>query len=115
MQGGGGPRYRRGMPSTPTAPIVAAGLVGGYVVARRTKIRPLGGAVLGAAGLVAGRRWLRTTGPATTALLSGVYLGGFGASHPLAKRIGAWPSVLTVAGVSAVAAYALSDRKAGTR
>jgi hypothetical protein len=101
------------MASIPTAPVVAAGLLGGYLVARTTGVRPLGGAVLGAAGLFAGRTWLRTTGPATTALLSGVYLGGFGASHPLAKKLGAWPSVLAVAGVSAGAAYALSDRKAG--
>jgi hypothetical protein len=101
------------MASIPTAPVVAAGLVGGYVVARRTKIRPLGGAVLGAAGLMAGRTWARTTGPATTALLSGVYLGGFGASHPLAKKIGPWPAVLSVAAVSAAASYALCDRRIG--
>ena len=33
-----------------TAPIAAAGLVGGYYVARETGIRPLGGVVLAAAG-----------------------------------------------------------------
>ena len=96
------------MPSIPTAPVVATGLVGGYLVARETGVRPLGGAVLGAAGLLAGRRWLRTTGPATTAVLSGVYLGGFGASHPLAKKIGAWPAVLTVAATSAAASWLVS-------
>jgi hypothetical protein len=101
------------MATIPTAPVAAAGLVGGYVVARRTKVRPLGGAVLGAAGLMAGRTWARTTGPATTALLSGIYLGGFGASHPLAKKIGPWPAVLSVAAVSAVASYALCDRRIG--
>jgi hypothetical protein len=100
------------MPSIPTAPVVAAGLVGGYLVARETGVRPLGGVVLGGAGLLAGRRWLRTSGPATTALLSGVYLGGFGASHPLAKKVGAWPAVLTVAATSATASWLLSDRRA---
>lgn len=95
----------------PTAPIVAGSLVGGYLVARETKVRPLGGAVLLAGGLAAGRTWLRTTSPATTALLTGVYLGGFGASHPLAKKIGAWPSVLTVAAVSGASAWALCDRR----
>jgi hypothetical protein len=40
-----------------------------------------------------------------------VYSGAFAVSHPLAKKIGAWPSVLTVAGVAAAAAWALSDRK----
>jgi len=102
------------MASLPTAPVVATGLVGGYLVARETGIRPLGGAVLGAAGLLAGRRWLRTAGPATTAVLSAVYLGGFGASHPLAKKIGPWPAVLSVAGTSAAASWLLSDRKAVT-
>jgi hypothetical protein len=101
------------MPSIPTAPLVAVGLVGGYVVARETKVRPLGGAVLAAAGLLAGRTWLRTSGPATTVVLSGIYLGGFGASHPLAKKVGPWPAVLGVAAASAVASYALSDRRAG--
>ena len=95
-----------------TAPIVAASLVGGYLVARETGIRPLGGAVLAAGGVAAGRQWRRTVGPARTALLAGVYLGGFGASHPLAKKIGAWPAVLTAAGSSAVASWALSDRTA---
>lgn len=101
------------MASIPTAPLVAAGLVGGYLVARETKVRPLGGAVLGVAGLVAGRTWARRSGPATTVVLSAVYLGGFGASHPLAKKIGAWPAVLVVAAVSATSAYVLSDRQAG--
>jgi hypothetical protein len=96
----------------PTAPIVAGSLIGGYYVARKTKKRPLGGAVLLVGGVAAGRQWLQTSGPATTAVLTAVYLGGFGASHPLAKKMGAWPSVLTVAGISAASAWALSDRKA---
>ena len=44
------------------------------------------------------------------AILSAVYYGAFGVSHPLAKKIGAWPAVLTVAGVTAAAAWVLSDR-----
>ncbi|MEO7449043.1 MAG: hypothetical protein ABI336_12295 [Humibacillus sp.] len=93
-----------------TAPIAALGLVGGYVVARQSGIRPLGGVVLGAAGLYAGRTWLARTGPATTAGLSAIYLGGFGLSHVLTKKIGAWPAVLTVAATSAAASYLLADR-----
>ena len=96
----------------PTAPIVAGSLVGGYLVARETKIRALGGVVLAAGGLAAGSQWRRVAGPAGTAVLAATYLGGFGASHPLAKKIGAWPAVLSVAGVSALASWALSDRKA---
>ena len=94
-----------------TAPVTALGLVGGYLVARETGIRPLGGVVLGGAGLLAGRSWLAKTDPATTAALSAIYLGGFGASHPLAKKVGAWPAVLGVAALSAAASHLLSDRR----
>jgi hypothetical protein len=98
--------------AVPTAPIVAGSLIGGYLVARETKIRPLGGAVLLAGGAVCKRQWMNTVGPVGTTALTAVYLGAFGASHPLAKRIGAWPAVLTAAGVSAAAAWLVSDRKA---
>jgi hypothetical protein len=96
----------------PTAAVVATGLIGGYLVARETKIRPLGGAVLAAAGLVAGRQWLRTAGPVATTALSLVYLGGFGASHPLAKEIGPWPAVLAASAASAASAWVVADRPA---
>lgn len=94
-----------------TAPLAALGLIGGYLVARESGIRPLGGVLLGACGVYAGRTWLVKRGPLTTALLSAVYVGGFGASHPLAKKIGAWPAVLAVTAASAGAAYALSDSR----
>ncbi len=35
--------------------------------------------------------------------LTTLYLAAFGGSHPLAKKIGAWPAVLTVTGVVAAA------------
>ena len=93
-----------------TAPLVALGLLGGYLTARETMIRPLGGAVLAAAGAYAGRTWLAKRGAATTAGLSAAYLLGFGLSHPLAKKIGAWPSVLAVTAATAGASYLLVDR-----
>ncbi len=96
----------------PTAPVVAAGLLGGYLVARETEIRPLGGAVLAVAGVAAGRQWMRTGGPVATGVLTTVYLGGFGASHPLAKKIGAWPAVAAAAALSAGASWLISDRRA---
>lgn len=96
---------------TPTAPVAALGLVSGYLTARSTGVRPLGGVVLAACGLFAGRTWLERTDPATTAALAAVYLGGFGASHPLAKKVGAWPAVLGVAAASAGASYVLCDRR----
>lgn len=94
-------------------PIVAAGLIGGYATARYSGIRPLGGAVLAAAGAGAGRSWLRR-GPAVTGALSATYLGAFGISHPLAKKLGAWPSVLVVTGATVgvtAATLALVDKK----
>ncbi|GAA2746666.1 hypothetical protein GCM10009868_33020 [Terrabacter aerolatus] len=94
-----------------TAPIAALGLVGGYVAARESGVRPLGGIVLGAAGLYAGRTWVVKAGGAGAAGLAAVYLGGFGASHVLAKKIGAWPSVLVVAAVSATASWVVADRR----
>ena len=83
-----------------TAPLVATGLIGGWLTARETGIRPLGGVILGAAGAYAARTWNAKTGA----------LGAFGLSHPLAKKIGAWPSVLTVTALAAGAA-AVADSK----
>jgi hypothetical protein len=97
--------------STPTAPVVAAGLVGGYAAARWTGRRELGGVVLAAAGLTAGRSWLRSSGPGVTGLLAATYVVAFGASHPLAKKVGAWPSVGIVTAVAAGAAHVLADRR----
>ncbi|PPK98356.1 hypothetical protein CLV92_10151 [Kineococcus xinjiangensis] len=96
----------------PTALITAGALVGGWQVARRTGVRPLGGVVLAAGGVLAGREWARTTDPVTTAGLLGVYVAAFGLSHPLAKRIGAWPSVLAVSGLTGAASHVLGDRRA---
>jgi hypothetical protein len=98
--------------AVPTAPVAAGSLVGGFLVARETGIRPLGGLVLAAAGAWCGREWARSGGPAVAAGLLGVYLTGFGASHPLAKRIGAWPSVLAVAAASGASAWLAADRRA---
>jgi hypothetical protein len=95
--------------SVPTAPIVATGLLGGFAAARYTGRRELGGAVLVAAGAAAAQEWLRRSGPGVMGVLLGTYLVGFGVSHPLAKKIGAWPAVLAVTGVSAGAAYVLAD------
>lgn len=94
-----------------TALVIGTGLLGGWLSARETGMRPLGGAVLAAAGVWAGRSWLAKTNPATTAALAATYVGGFGLSHPLAKKIGSWPAVLTATAVASGAAYVLSDAK----
>jgi hypothetical protein len=94
----------------PTAVVTAGSLIGGWQVARRTGVRPLGGVVLAAGGVLAGREWSRRTSPAVTGALVATYLGAFALSHPLAKRIGAWPSVLLVSAVTSAASYAAADR-----
>ena len=99
------------MPKGNTAAVVSLGLIGGWLTARETGIRPLGGAVLAAAGGWAARSWLSKTDPATTAGLTALYVGAFGASHPLAKKIGAWPAVLAVTAVAGGASYALADMR----
>ena len=96
----------------PTAAITAGSLIGGWQLARRTGNRPLGGVVLAAGGVLAGREWARQTSPAVTGALVATYVGAFGLSHPLAKRIGAWPAVLAVSALTAAASYAAADRRA---
>ncbi|MFF5971748.1 hypothetical protein ACFY7C_09495 [Streptomyces sp. NPDC012769] len=100
------------MPRTLSPAIAAAGLVGGYAVARWTKKRPLGGVVLAVAGGVASREWQRVAGGKAAAGLGAAYVAAFAGSHPLAKKIGAWPAVFSVAGAMAGASWAVT-RKAG--
>lgn len=99
-----------GMAQVPSSAVAAAGLVGGYAVARWTRKRPLGGVVLGAAGAVAARAWHQKAGAPAAAALGGLYVAGFAGAHPLAKKVGAWPAVFGVAGVVAAASWAVADR-----
>lgn len=96
----------------PTAPIVAVGIAGGYATARFSGKRELGGVVLAAAGAAAATGWAKKLGPVPAVALSALYIGAFGGSHPLAKKIGAWPAVGTVTAVvtAAAAAADLSGR-----
>jgi hypothetical protein len=100
------------MDAPPTAPVVATGLVGGYAIARFSGRRELGGIFLAACGLWSARQWNRTGGPGLAVGLGLTYAGAFGASHALAKRIGAWPSVGVVTAVASGAAATLADRRA---
>jgi hypothetical protein len=97
--------------SVPTAPVAAGSLVAGYLVARETRIRALGGVVLATAGLYLTRRWKKDAGATVAGALLGTYLAGFVVSHPLARKVGAWPSVLSVAAVNAGACNLLADRR----
>ena len=56
-----------------------------------------------AAGAWCAREWYRSCGPAAAAGLSVLYTAAMGGSHPLAKKIGAWPSVAAVTAATAAA------------
>ncbi|MFI9118955.1 hypothetical protein ACIGW0_06025 [Streptomyces bikiniensis] len=99
------------MPRIPSPLTAAAGLVGEYAVARWTKKRPLGGAVLAVAGGVAAREWQRAGGAKASVGLTSAYVAAFAGSHPLAKKIGAWPAVFSVAGAVAAASWAVTRDK----
>ncbi|MFD8811318.1 hypothetical protein ACFV23_07485 [Streptomyces sp. NPDC059627] len=100
------------MARVPSSVIAASGLVGGYGVARWTKKRPLGGAVLAVAGVAAAQQWRQQAGGKAAGALSAAYVAAFAGSHPLAKKVGAWPSVFGVAGAVALASWAVADRRA---
>jgi uncharacterized membrane protein YjjB (DUF3815 family) len=91
--------------------VVATGLVGGFAIARYSGRRELGGLFLLGCGAWSARQWARKTGPGVTIGLGLTYAAAFGVSHPLAKRIGAWPSVFAVTAVASGAAAALADRR----
>lgn len=93
--------------------VAAAGLTGGFLVARWTGRREVGGALFAAAGAWCARDWYRSSGPAAAAGLSALYTAAMGGSHPLAKRIGAWPSVATVTAITAATSAVVTRKAAG--
>jgi hypothetical protein len=106
--------YSCRMPSTITRPsvVAAAGLIGGFALARQSHRRELGGALFTAAGAWCAREWRRELGPVAATGLELLYGAAMGGSHPLAKKIGAWPAVLVVAAVVAGAAEVAQARSA---
>lgn len=94
-----------------SALVAASSILAGYISARESGVRPVGTLPLVAGGLWAGRTWLAKGGPLTAAALGALYVGAFGASHPLAKKIGAWPSVAVVTGAVALASWLAVDRR----
>jgi len=89
--------------------VAAVGLVGGFAVARATE-REVGGGLFALAGTWCGRQWARTTGPVGAAVLGTLYTAAMGGSHPLARKVGPWPSVLLVAAGVAVASEVAEAR-----
>jgi hypothetical protein len=102
-------------PPAPTAPLAAAALIGGFAVAASTGSRPLGGVVLAAGGLACVEIWRRRHGVRTAAGLGAAGLSAFVLSHLLARAIGAWPSVLTVAAIVGFLAWRFADAPARER
>jgi hypothetical protein len=96
----------------PSSVLTAAGLAGGFAVANKTHNRRLGGAVWLAAGALCLPRWL-AVGALPTGMLSVSYAGAMGGSHPLAKKVGVWPSVAMVSAGMAALAWAVADRRPG--
>ena len=99
------------MAKIPAAIVAAGGLIGGYAVARYTKKRPLGGAVLAGAGALAAREWWQAKGTPVALGLTTAYLAAFAGAHPLAKKIGAWPAVISLAGGVAAASAVVARNK----
>jgi len=93
--------------------VAALGLTGGFLVARATGRRELGGALFAAAGAWCAREWYRASGPTAAAGLTAVYTAAMAGSHPLAKRIGAWPSVAAVTAATVAAAELVTRTAAG--
>jgi hypothetical protein len=98
----------------PTAPIAGASLIVGYAVVLATGSRMLGGVILALGGLWCIHAWLRRHGARTAITLGCVGLVLFIVSHLLALAIGAWPSVLVVAGAMGAAAWVRADSLRGT-
>jgi hypothetical protein len=91
-------------PLVPSSAVAAFGLIGGFLAGRWTGRRDLAGVLFAAAGAWCARDWYRASGPPAAAGLSALYTAGMGGSHPLARRIGAWPSVAVVTAVTVAAA-----------
>ncbi|WP_432484168.1 hypothetical protein [Kineococcus esterisolvens] len=81
------------MPRTPTSPVVAGAVLGGYAIGRGTGDRKLAGAALLAALGWSAPRWATASVPLAAGLTAGT-LALVGLSHPLSRRVGPWPAVL---------------------
>jgi len=99
----------------PTAPVAALAFLAGFAVADATGVRPLGGAVLLAAGAWCFARWRRTAGTPRAAALLAFCAAAFVASHALADPLGTWGAVLAVAALVGAATWAVADRRASGR
>lgn len=99
----------------PTAPLAAAGLLGGYGVAVASGSRPLGGVVLAGFGLLCVTVWLRRDGGRVAATLTAMGLLVFALSHALGLLIGGWAAVVVSAFAAAAICWKVSDSRDSLR
>ena len=97
--------------SMPSAPVAAVSLVVGYGMASTTGKRPLGGLAFAGGTAWCACEWARRRGAPAAVGLVGVQLGAFVASQRLARKLGAWPSVLAASAAGGVAAALVADRR----
>ena len=67
--------------------------------------------LLALGGAVAYKNWKRKAGAGRATFLTALYLGAFGAAHPLAKKLGAWPAVYTVTAVTALSSIVIGRKR----
>jgi len=96
------------VPTIPSPPVLAGAVLGGYAAGRRTGDRRLAGLALLAGLSCAVPRWWGRS-PLLAAGLTAGTVALVGLSHPLSKRLGPWPAVLSTTAAAGVLA-AVGDR-----
>ena len=100
---------------TVTPAVAAATLIAGFGVAEVTGVRAWGGLVLAVGGAWCARQWWHCSGAARALAALGVFVAAFALSHPLGHVLGAWPSVLAVSVVTAIATERIASPAAVRR
>lgn len=97
-------------PGALASALAGGSLVVGFAVAQLTGVRALGGLVLLLAVVACAELWRRAAGGPVAVGLVALYAGAFVGSHLLARVVGAWPSVLTVAAAVGAASWRATTR-----
>ncbi|MEZ0164484.1 hypothetical protein AB2L27_06875 [Kineococcus sp. LSe6-4] len=101
------------MPAIPSPVALAPAVLGGYALGRTTGNRKLAGVALVAGLGAVVPRWAAAS-PVLAAALAAGTVGLVGLSHPLSRRTGPWPAVLTTTAAAAALA-AVGDRLTAPR
>lgn len=95
-------------PRVGAALLAAITLIVGFAVAAGSGNRALGGMVLVVGGAVCAYLWWRQAGIWRAIACVAIAAAAFVVSHPLGAFITSWGSVILVAAITAVAAYAIT-------